>query len=355
MSGGIDSSVSAWCLKKQGYYIEGLFMKNWEENNNEKYCTYINDLNDVKSICNKLNIILHIINFSDEYWNNVFKFFIKGYKIGCTPNPDILCNKEIKFKLFLKFAIKELNADYIATGHYIRLGNYNNKFFLLRGLDKNKDQSYFLYILNYKKLLRCLFPIGNLTKSEVRYIAMKLNLFNFNKKDSIGICFIGKRKFIKFITSYLYQKPGIIITIKGKKIGKHKGVAYYTIGQRKGLNIGGISNTYASPWYIINKNITKNQLIVSQNKKLIFKKFIVSDVNWIEPNLIKKNLNCTVKTKYRQLDINCNLKLTFNNQLIVKLTKPIFAIAPGQSAVFYILERCIGGGIIKKIFLNNFF
>ncbi|MCV2525635.1 MAG: tRNA 2-thiouridine(34) synthase MnmA, partial [Candidatus Lightella neohaematopini] len=234
LSGGVDSSVSAWLLQQKGYYVEGLFMKNWEDDDNIYNCTSAQDLYDTEIVCKTLNIKLNIVNFSYEYWENVFKLCLVYYKLGYTPNPDILCNKEIKFKVFLNFALKELRADYIATGHYVRSIIINNNYSLLRGIDKNKDQSYFLYTINNDILRKVLFPIGNLTKLQVRSIANKINLSNANKKDSTGICFIGKKKFSNFISRYLKSKSGIIKSTSGKILGNHNGLIYYTIGQRKG-------------------------------------------------------------------------------------------------------------------------
>ncbi|WP_367670523.1 tRNA 2-thiouridine(34) synthase MnmA [Sodalis-like secondary symbiont of Drepanosiphum platanoidis] len=352
MSGGVDSSISAWLLKKQGYHVEGVFMKNWENEDNSKYCTINNDFIDVKKVCNQLNIKLHIVNFSFEYWENVFKIFLKEYKLGNTPNPDILCNKEIKFKTFFNFAIKDLKADYIATGHYAQIIKIKNNFYLLKGFDKNKDQSYFLYNIKSCNLSKILFPLGRITKLKVRYLAKKIKLINFNKKDSTGICFVGKRKFIKFIKNYIKPKPGLIIDTKKNIVGKHDGVMYYTLGQRKGLKIGGIKNTLQSPWYIIDKNIKKNYLIVSQgfnNSYLISYKLIANNLSWIN-NKISNIKECFAKTRYRQKDLKCKISLINKKNILVIFKKPVFAVNPGQSIVFYYKNFCLGGGIIYKSF-----
>ncbi|CAL1329282.1 tRNA 2-thiouridine(34) synthase MnmA [Candidatus Providencia siddallii] len=351
MSGGVDSSVSAYLLKQYGYEVIGLFMKNWEEDDNVNYCSSSIDLADAISVCDKLNIELHTINFSSEYWNKVFKHFLSEYETGRTPNPDILCNKEIKFKDFFNFAIKNFKADYIATGHYVRNRNINGKSQLLRGSDKNKDQSYFLYTLSYKQISKCIFPIGNLNKTKVRYIASKINLITAKKKDSTGICFIGKRNFFNFLSYYLKIKPGEIITDDGKIIGQHNGIMYYTLGQRKGLGIGGIKNALEKPWYVIDKNIKKNQLIVAQDNKhprLMSSGLIAQQLYWVNREEITQ-LRCVVKTRYRQSDIPCTIIKINKNNIKVNFDYPVSAVTPGQSAVFYINEVCIGGGVIDSI------
>lgn len=257
MSGGVDSSVSAWLLQQQGYQVEGLFMKNWEEDDGEEYCTAAEDLADAQTVCDTLGIVLHTINFAAEYWDNVFEHFLQEYKAGRTPNPDILCNKEIKFKAFLEFAVEDLNADFIATGHYVRREDIDGKSRLLRGLDANKDQSYFLYTLDHQQIARSLFPLGELAKPEVRRLAEQLELVTAKKKDSTGICFIGERKFRDFLGRYLPAQPGAIISVEGEVIGEHQGLMYHTLGQRKGLGIGGIRGGCEEPWYVVDKNVEK--------------------------------------------------------------------------------------------------
>ncbi|MBK4775364.1 tRNA 2-thiouridine(34) synthase MnmA [Candidatus Pantoea edessiphila] len=350
MSGGVDSSVSAWLLKKQNYHVEGLFMKNWEEDDG-KGCNAINDLSDAQSVCDKLGIYLHKISFAAEYWDDVFKPFLEGYKMGYTPNPDIICNKEIKFKLFLEFAIKELEADFISTGHYVRSKYIFGKSYLLRGIDLTKDQSYFLYILNQKQIKKTIFPLGTIKKTQVRNIAKKLNFINASKKDSTGICFIGKRNFCNFLKTYLPCQPGDIISINGQKIGQHQGVIYYTLGQRKGLGIGGLKKCDNNPWYVIEKEVLRNRLVVAQGRYhpcLFSIGLIASNLHWVDSNLIKNISQCTVKTRYQQPDINCKIIPCFNNSLKVIFAKPVFAITPGQSAVFYLNQFCLGGGIIQE-------
>ncbi|MFT8229580.1 MAG: tRNA 2-thiouridine(34) synthase MnmA [Enterobacterales bacterium] len=349
MSGGVDSSVAALLLKKKGYYVEGLFMKNWEEDDNKNYCASSQDIQDAKSVCNILKINLHVVNFASDYWYNVFERVLLQYKIGLTPNPDILCNKEIKFNLFLKYSINKLYADYIATGHYVRKDENNR---LLRGLDLNKDQSYFLYSISSKQIQRCLFPLGELTKKKVRNIAKKNYFLNYNKKNSTGICFIGKKKFSNFIGKYLPSKSGNIISAHNNKtIGIHKGLIYYTIGQRKGIGIGGCKNNN-KPWYVVKKILSSNQLIVAQGKEhhmLMSLSMIINNVHLIDETKIYSPMYCTVKTRYRQKDMHCVIHPISNNTFKVLLKYPLIAVTPGQSAVFYINDLCLGGGIIKSI------
>lgn len=350
MSGGVDSSVSAWLLQLQGYRVEGVFMKNWEEDDNEEYCAAASDLADARTVCDALGITLHTVNFSAEYWDNVFTHFLSEYQSGRTPNPDILCNKEIKFKAFLKFATEDLGADFIATGHYVRRDEVDGKSGLLRGLDDNKDQSYFLYTLCHKQLARCLFPIGELAKSEVRRIAADLGLATASKKDSTGICFIGERKFRDFLGRYLPAKPGTIMSVDGQDMGRHQGLMYHTLGQRKGLGIGGIRNGRADPWYVVDKDLDNNRLIVAQgyeHPRLMSTGFVASQLHWVNRQPLTDTLSCMVKTRYRQSDIACLVTQRSDERLQVTFDQPVVAVTPGQSAVFYIMERCLGGGIIE--------
>ncbi|KLU19456.1 tRNA 2-thiouridylase, partial [Proteus mirabilis] len=263
MSGGVDSSVSAYLLKEQGYQVVGLFMKNWEEDDDTEYCSASTDLADAQAVCDKLGIELYTINFAAEYWDNVFEHFLSEYKAGRTPNPDILCNKEIKFKAFLEYAAEDLGADYIATGHYVRRRDIDGKSQLLRGVDNNKDQSYFLYTLSHEQIAQSLFPVGEMEKPEVRKIAEKLDLATAKKKDSTGICFIGERKFTDFLSRYLPAKPGAIVTVDGETIGEHQGLMYHTLGQRKGLGIGGTKDGGEDPWYVVDKDVENNILVVA--------------------------------------------------------------------------------------------
>lgn len=352
MSGGVDSSVSAWLLQQKNYQVEGLFMKNWEEDDNELYCSAKKDLEDVKNICHQLGIHLHTMNFSIEYWDKVFLNFIKEYELGNTPNPDILCNKEIKFKLFLNFAIERLGADYIATGHYVRKKKiYPNKFVLLRAIDTSKDQSYFLYTLDQYQIKNSLFPLGNFKKSVVRKIASTLHMIVANKKDSTGVCFINPKNFKNFLSRYVFGTKGNIITINQEVIGVHSGLAYYTLGQRKGLGIGGIKNKPALPWYVIDKDIKLNTLIVDQgrcNRYLLSNGLIVKHVHWINRDDSNfTTIRCNVQIRHLQKSVQCTLT-TMNNKCVKVLFKhPIVSVTPGQSAVFYDMDQCLGGGIIS--------
>ena len=351
MSGGVDSSVSAWLLQQQGYQVEGLFMKNWEEDDGEEYCTAADDLADAQAVCDKLGIKLHKINFAAEYWDNVFEHFLEEYKAGRTPNPDILCNKEIKFKAFLEFAAEDLGADYIATGHYVRRADVDGKSQLLRGLDGNKDQSYFLYTLSHEQIAQSLFPVGELEKPEVRRIAEQLDLVTAKKKDSTGICFIGERKFRDFLGRYLPAQPGAIETVDGQVVGEHQGLMYHTLGQRKGLGIGGLKESNDDPWYVVDKDVARNRLIVAQgadHPRLMSVGLIAQQLHWVDRQPIAAPLRCTVKTRYRQTDIACEIVPRGGDRIEVRFDAPVAAVTPGQSAVFYLGDVCLGGGIIEE-------
>lgn len=349
MSGGVDSSVSALLLKQAGYQVEGLFMKNWDEDDGTEYCTAITDLNDAQQVCDKLGIKLHTANFAAEYWDNVFEHFLTEYKAGRTPNPDILCNKEIKFKAFLDYATT-LGADYIATGHYVRKDEKNGHARLLKGLDNNKDQSYFLHAVDESKIAKTLFPVGELEKPEVRKLAEQHDLVTHDKKDSTGICFIGERKFSDFLKQYIPAQPGDIETETGDVIGKHQGLMYHTIGQRQGLGIGGLKDYDESPWYVAQKDLERNVLIVVQGKNhpLLFSQSLkASHIDWIndEPTF---PLTCWAKVRYRQADQACTLTKMDNGDYQVHFEQAQRAITPGQSVVFYLHEHCLGGGIIES-------
>ena len=351
MSGGVDSSVSAWLLQQQGYQVEGLFMKNWEEDDGEEYCTAADDLADAQAVCDKLGIKLHKVNFAAEYWDNVFEHFLAEYKAGRTPNPDILCNKEIKFKAFLAFAAEDLGADYIATGHYVRRQDSNGKSRLLRGLDGNKDQSYFLYTLSHQQIAQSLFPVGELSKPEVRRIAETLELVTAKKKDSTGICFIGERKFRDFLGRYLPAQPGVIVTVDGLTVGEHQGLMYHTLGQRKGLGIGGMKESNDDPWYVVDKDVANNRLIVAQGSDhphLMSVGLIAQQLHWVDRQTLHAPLPCVVKTRYRQEDIPCVITPLDEDRIEVRFEQPVAAVTPGQSAVFYLGEVCLGGGIIEQ-------
>lgn len=350
MSGGVDSSVSAYLLQQQGYQVTGLFMKNWEEDDDTEYCSAAADLADAQAVCDKLGIELLTINFAAEYWDNVFEHFLEEYKAGRTPNPDILCNKEIKFKAFLEYAAEDLGADYIATGHYVRRRDINGTTQLLRGLDSNKDQSYFLYTLSHDQVAQSLFPVGELEKPEVRRIAEQLGLITAKKKDSTGICFIGERKFRDFLARYLPAKPGPIMTVDGQEIGQHDGLMYHTLGQRKGLKIGGTREGSDEPWYVVDKDVENNILIVAQGHKhprLMSAGLIAQQLDWVSREPLTQPLRCVVKTRYRQEDIPCTVTPLGDDKISVRFDNPVAAVTPGQSAVFYQDEVCLGGGVIE--------
>ncbi len=349
MSGGVDSSVSALLLKQQGYQVEGLFMKNWEEDDNDEYCAAAEDLADAQAVADKLGIYLHTINFAAEYWDRVFEYFLEEYKAGRTPNPDIMCNKEIKFKAFLEFAAEDLGADYIATGHYVQKRLVNNTWQMVRGADDNKDQSYFLYTLGHQHLAKALFPIGHLPKPEVRNIAKQHGLLTFDKKDSTGICFIGERKFSDFLAQYLPAKPGVIETVNGEVIGQHQGLMYHTLGQRKGLLIGGQKEYGEEPWYVVEKDLARNVLKVAQGKNhesLYSYGLVATQLHFVDRKGPQTNTQMTVKTRYRQTDIACVFMPLPDGSAKVMFDEPQKAVTPGQSAVFYQNDICLGGGII---------
>ncbi len=355
MSGGVDSSVSAFLLQEQGYQVEGLFMKNWEEDDTDEYCAAAQDLEDAQAICDKLGIKLHTINFATEYWDNVFEYFLAEYKAGRTPNPDIMCNKEIKFKAFLEFACEDLGADYIATGHYVQREFRDSSWKMIRGLDNNKDQSYFLYTLNEAQLAQTLFPVGHIEKPAVRAIAEKAGLITHNKKDSTGICFIGERKFKDFLAQYLPAKPGIIESAEGIEVGQHDGLMYHTLGQRKGLRIGGLANAGEEPWYVVEKDLLRNVLIVGQghnHPRLFSKGLIANQLHWVDRHDLADSIKCTVKTRYRQEDVACTVTPIENSETgeyQIDFDEQQSSVTPGQSVVFYQGDVCLGGGIIDNL------
>jgi tRNA-specific 2-thiouridylase len=349
MSGGVDSSVAALLLKQQGHDVEGLFMKNWEEDDTDSYCAATQDRADAEKVCEKLGIPFHTVNFSAEYWDKVFAHFLKEYQAGRTPNPDILCNQEIKFKAFLDYA-RHLKADAIATGHYARKIIQNGVHGLYKGLDPDKDQSYFLYTLTQTPLADSLFPVGDLKKIEVRALASIQGLITAQKKDSTGICFIGERKFKTFLNTYLPAQPGNIVTPDGKRLGKHDGLMFYTIGQRQGIGIGGQKETPGGePWYVIEKALESNELIVAQgtHHPLLYKSELVAQgLSWVYPEPPTFPLQCTAKIRYRQADQTCTIQALGNNQYHIYFDTPQRAITPGQAIVFYEDDRCLGGGTI---------
>lgn len=354
VSGGVDSSVALILLKNQGYEVEGLFMRNWDSlvNNDIKgnptlendICTQEQDYNDAKKVCDKLGVKLHRVDFVKEYWDYVFTYFLEELKKGRTPNPDVMCNKYIKFDLFIKEA-KKYGADYIATGHYAKMKNGN----LYKATDDNKDQTYFLAQLTNKQLENVLFPIGNLKKTEVREIAKKYDLITKDKKDSTGICFIGERNFKKFLSNYLPNKEGKIINIEtNKEIGNHIGLMHYTIGQRKGLNIGGTKDKL----FVVGKNLNKNILYVCEGEN---NKYLYSD-SCIIDNLVlntkEKIKNCNAKFRYRSKDVSVSLEYLNNDEILVKYNE-VKSVTPGQVCALYLEDRCIGSGIIKEVRKDN--
>ncbi|OAH97607.1 tRNA(5-methylaminomethyl-2-thiouridine)-methyltransferase [Methylomonas methanica] len=351
MSGGVDSSVTALILQEQGHKVTGLFMKNWEEDDGTEYCTAMEDLADAQQVCDKLGIELKTVNFAAEYWDDVFAVFLSEFKAGRTPNPDILCNKHVKFKAFLDYAIEDLGAEYIATGHYARVREQNGEFQLLKGLDPNKEQSYFLYAMGQKALSRTLFPIGHLHKPEIRALADKAGFANSRKKDSTGICFIGERKFKEFLQRYLPHQPGEMRTPDGKYIGKHHGLMYYTLGQRQGLGIGGVKDAPDEPWFVLEKDLDNNVLIVGQGHEhplMLHNTLEAGQLDWCGKPLTE-TIRCAAKTRYRQPDQDCVVEpIDGGTRVKVRFDEEQRAITPGQSVVFYSGEVCLGGGIIES-------
>jgi tRNA-specific 2-thiouridylase len=349
MSGGVDSSVSALLLKEQGYVVEGLFMKNWEEDDGTEYCTAKEDFADAQAVADKLGITLHGANFAAEYWDNVFEHFLEEYRAGRTPNPDILCNREIKFKAFLDYALM-LGADLIATGHYTRRGELDGRATLLKGLDPNKDQSYFLHAVGHRELEKTLFPVGDIAKPAVRQLAEKHALATAKKKDSTGICFIGERRFSDFLQQYLPAQPGDICSLEGEQLGRHQGLMYHTIGQRQGLGIGGLANHGDAPWYVVDKDLDNNVLLVAQGNDhpALFKGSLeTGELYWVAGEPPAMPLRCCAKVRYRQADQACTVTRR-GSGYHVAFDEPQRAVTPGQSVVFYLGELCLGGGVIAS-------
>ncbi len=348
VSGGVDSSVSALLLKEQGYDVTGVFMKNWEEDDTEEFCSAEDDIKDAQAICEQIGISFKKINFAAEYWDYVFEYFLQEYGAGRTPNPDILCNKEIKFKAFLDYT-KMLGGQFMATGHYTRKDFIDGKYRLLKGLDHNKDQSYFLYTLQQHQLEHALFPIGELEKPKVRAIAEKHELVTHNKKDSTGICFIGERKFKEFLNKYLPAQPGIIEDENGIVIGKHHGLMYHTLGQRQGLGIGGVKNRPEEPWYVAQKDLDRNVLIAVQGHDhplLLSNHLLAEQMTWVAGMPPAQAFTCKAKTRYRQSDQRCEVNLDQNGNAGVSFEQAQRAVTPGQSLVLYDGDVCLGGGVI---------
>ncbi len=351
MSGGVDSSVAALLLKEQGYDVIGIFMKNWDDTDEFGVCTATEDYNDVIRVCNQIGIPYYAVNFEKQYWEKVFTYFLDEYKAGRTPNPDVMCNKEIKFKAFLEHAVS-LGADYLATGHYARVEYRDGEYKMLRGLDENKDQTYFLNQLTQEQLSKVMFPIGDIEKSKVRELAAKAELATATKKDSTGICFIGERNFKEFLGNYLPAQPGNMETFDGKVVGRHDGLMYYTIGQRHGLGIGGAGE----PWFAIGKDLKRNVLYVGQgfhNEKLYSDSITAVNVSWVSDEKQPQTFECTAKFRYRQADNKVTVELADDNNVKVTFHEPIRAITPGQAVVFYDGDVCLGGGTIDQVFKNE--
>ncbi len=349
MSGGVDSSISAHLLLQQGYRVEGLFMKNWDEDDGTEYCTAMTDLADAQSVCDRLGIRLHTANFAAEYWDSVFQHFLAEYRAHRTPNPDVLCNREIKFKVFLDYA-DALGGEYIATGHYARTQQQENQTWLLKGLDRNKDQSYFLHQVPEAALRRTLFPLGELHKPQVRALAAQLGLVNKDKRDSTGICFIGERRFADFLKTYLPAQPGEMRSWKGDYLGQHQGLMYYTYGQRQGLGVGGVAGYPEQAWYVLEKNIQDNILVLGQegDPGLFHQALEMRDlvlINYPDP---PSQFRCQAKTRYRQPDQTCQVNYQAkSSNWRVDFAQPQRAITPGQYLVLYDGDHCLGGGVIE--------
>lgn len=347
MSGGVDSSVTALLLKEQGYDVIGIFMKNWDDTDEFGVCTATEDYNDVIAVCNQIGIPYYAVNFEKQYWDKVFTYFLDEYRAGRTPNPDVMCNKEIKFKAFLDHALA-LGADFVATGHYAQVDFRDGEYKLIRGKDQNKDQTYFLNALNQEQLSKTMFPIGHIDKKEVRVKAEAANLATAKKKDSTGICFIGERNFKEFLSSYLPAQPGEMHTLDGEVKGKHDGLMYYTLGQRQGLGIGGAGE----PWFVVGKDLERNILFVGQgyhHPALYSEGLKAIHVNWISTKQNKGVFRCTAKFRYRQPDQGVTVYHESDNKVRVMFDEPQRAITPGQAVVFYDGEICLGGGTIDEI------
>jgi len=350
LSGGVDSAVAAFLLKGAGAEVEALHMTNWEDD--DGYCSAAEDLQDARRVCARLDIPLHHVNFAREYRERVFEYFLDEYRSGRTPNPDVLCNREIKFGVFRDYA-KRLGGELLATGHYARVAADGDTATLLKAADGNKDQSYFLHAVSDGALAETVFPLGGLQKAEVRRIAKQQGLPVHDKKDSTGICFIGERPFREFLGTYLPAQPGPIVTPGGKELGHHHGLMYYTLGQRQGLGIGGRRDAGDEPWYVVDKNVSRNALIVDQGDSplLLSDELIAGAPSWIgrEPDNLDAGLRCNAKIRYRQPDQGCTVQRTLDDRLMVRFDEPQRAAAPGQFIVFYQGDRCLGGAVIEVL------
>ncbi|MGH8245174.1 MAG: tRNA 2-thiouridine(34) synthase MnmA [Gammaproteobacteria bacterium] len=350
LSGGVDSSVAAYLLREQGYEVEALFMKNWDEPTDSGACLWEADVEDAMRACERLDIPLNTVDLSGEYWRGVFENFLSEYRCGRTPNPDVLCNQEIKFKAFLDHALR-LGADVMATGHYARIQAEGGTRSLLKGSDRNKDQSYFLCRLNQAQLHRAVFPVGAMKKPDVRALAARAGLGTHAKKDSTGICFIGERPFREFLSRYLAAQPGEIRTTEGRIVGEHEGVHLYTVGQRHGLKIGGVTGRGEAPWYVVDKDLKQNVLVVVQGSDhpLLYSRGLkATNPHWIEGRPPSKPMRLAAKIRYRQADQDCSVDLDDGPVLRLSFRHPQRAVAPGQYVVFYDGEVCLGSAVIES-------
>ena len=349
MSGGVDSSVAALLLKRQGHEVIGLFMKNWEDDDTDDYCSARQDLEDAQAAAKVIGIELQAVNFADQYRERVFANFLAEYQAGRTPNPDILCNSEIKFKAFLDHALR-LGADKIATGHYAQVREFLGEWQLLKAEDGTKDQSYFLYRLSQAQLAKTLFPLGEIYKRDVRKLAAEAGLPNHAKKDSTGICFIGERRFREFLSRYLPKQPGEIRRLDDERvIGQHEGLSYYTLGQREGLGIGGVQGAPEEPWFVAAKDMARNVLYAVQghdHPALLRERLMAGQLSWISPNPPRTHWVYAAKTRYRMPDAACDLEALSANECEVAFAAPQWAVTPGQSVVLYESRVCLGGGVI---------
>ncbi|WP_026693818.1 tRNA 2-thiouridine(34) synthase MnmA [Peribacillus kribbensis] len=351
MSGGVDSSVAALLLKQQGYDVVGIFMKNWDDTDENGVCTATEDYNDVIRVCNQIGIPYYAVNFEKQYWDKVFTYFLDEYKAGRTPNPDVMCNKEIKFKAFLEHALN-LGADYLATGHYAQVEFRDGEYKMLRAIDDNKDQTYFLNQLSQDQLSKVMFPLGGIEKPKVREIAKEAGLATAAKKDSTGICFIGERNFKEFLSNYLPAQPGTMQTLSGEVKGQHEGLMYYTIGQRHGLGIGGSGD----PWFAVGKDLEKNILYVEQgfeHDSLFSTSISAVNLSWVSGSEVPEEFTCTAKFRYRQADNEVTVKVTSKDTAEVIFKQPIRAVTPGQAVVFYNGDVCLGGGTIDEVYKGS--
>jgi len=349
MSGGVDSSVAALLLKRAGFEVIGLFMKNWEDDDDDQYCSTRQDLIDCASVADIIGIDLEVVNFAAEYKDRVFAEFLREYSAGRTPNPDVLCNAEIKFRSFLDHALA-LGAERIATGHYAQVRRVDGRFELWKAEDGTKDQSYFLHRLDQAQLARTMFPLGRLQKTEVRRIAKEAGLPNFAKRDSTGICFIGERPFREFLNRYLPRRPGIMRTPEGRVVGEHIGLAFYTIGQRKGIGLGGVKGAAEAAWYVAVKELEKNELVVVQGHEhplLLRRSLEARDLAWVSGGAPEGEVGYSAKTRYRQADARCRVAFRNSTGLEVQFDTAQWAVTPGQSVVLYDGDACLGGGVIQ--------